>query len=80
MMIDLLSLLAAREGRSLPSIGDGAWNREARAVIATATMHGISLREEDLVYLDVRDLQSLRWRMEHRRRDVGRHPQAPRAA
>lgn len=78
-MIDLLSLLTAREGRARPSMGDGAWNREARAVIAAATVCGISLREQDLVYLDVRDLQSLRWRMEHRR-DMGRHPRAPRAA
>jgi hypothetical protein len=76
-MIDLLSMLTARE-RRLSAAGESAWDREARALIAIASAHGITLREDDLVYLDVRDLQALHWRVEHRH--GAWHPQGPRAA
>lgn len=81
-MIDLLGTLTIVEGRRMPSPAGGAWDREARMVIAAAAAHGIALREDDLIYLDVHDLQAVRWRIEHghdRDRD-GRHWHGPRAA
>lgn len=77
-MIDLLSTLTVHEGRRSQLAAGGAWSREAGLVIAVAAAHGISLREDDLIYLDVHDLQALRWRIESGR--DGSHSRSPRAA
>ena len=78
-MMDVLSIVTAREGRRLSAPASvGAWDREARAAIAVAAAHGVVLRAQDLIYLDVHDLQTLRWRIEHRHGEW--HPQGPRAA
>ena len=77
-MMDVLSMMAVREGSRSRTASAGAWDREARAAIAAAAAHGIALREDDLLYLDVHDLQTLRWRIEHRHGVW--HPQRPRAA
>lgn len=77
-MIGLLSMMTAREGGRLSTVAESAWDREARALIAIVVARGIALRDEDLVYLDVRDLQTLRWRVEHCR--GGRPARRPRAA
>lgn len=77
-MIDLLSTLTVLEGRHASSPTGGAWDREARLVIAAAASHGITLREDDLIYFDVHDLQGLRWHYEHSH--DGHHWRAARAA
>lgn len=40
--------------------GVGAWEREAWALIAEAEQHGVLLTERELIWYDVRDLQTLR--------------------
>jgi len=39
--------------------GSGAWRREARTLIARAAQRQLTLREEALIFSDVRDLQAL---------------------
>lgn len=39
--------------------GGGAWRREARTLIARAAQRKLTLREEALIYSDVRDLQAI---------------------
>ena len=79
-MIDLLSLMTTREGRQPSASGRSAWDREAHAAIAAAAARDIILREEDLIYLDVHDLQTLRWRIEHSSGRDAHHSRSPRAA
>lgn len=47
------------EQRRTAVAGEGAWRREARAVIAAAARRGIALSEAALAYCDVNDLQTL---------------------
>ena len=44
--------------------GGGAWSREARAVLALAQERGVTLDDDTLVYSDVRDLQTMQWRLQ----------------
>lgn len=39
--------------------GGGAWRREARTLVARAAQRKIALKEETLIFSDVRDLQAL---------------------
>lgn len=63
-MSGVLALMLDLELRRNTAEGDGAWEREARAVIAGAARHGVALSEASLAYYDVRDLQALRHRLE----------------
>ncbi len=79
-MFDVLTMLTTREDRRTQGIAEGAWDREARSLIAAAAAHGVTLREEDLIYCDVHDLQALLWRIEHNRDRWGHDRRGPRAA
>lgn len=52
--------------------GTGAWSHEARAVLARAQAFGVVLDEERLIYSDVRDLQTLYYRLGQRRGEWSR--------
>ncbi len=41
------------------ALAGDAWSREARATRAAAARIGLRLREDELLWLDVRDLQTL---------------------
>ena len=65
-MSDLLGLMLATERRRIAARidGEGAWRREARALITAAARQGAVLPEAALIYYDVRDLQALLHRLE----------------
>ncbi|MFI5272007.1 MAG: hypothetical protein ACHQ4H_03110 [Ktedonobacterales bacterium] len=60
----------AVERRGEEQAGEGAWRREARALVASAARREVFVCDEMLRYFDVRDLQALRRHVEHA---SGRH-------
>jgi hypothetical protein len=63
-MSGVLTLMLDVERRRSAVESEGAWGREARAVLAAASRRGVALAEASLIYYDVRDLQALRHRLE----------------
>jgi hypothetical protein len=65
--VALLRLLASSTAYSPAFLaalsGGGAWRREARTLVALAAQRDIALREEILIFSDVRELQALRIRL-----------------